>query len=36
MVKLEFTSEADLFFHYSVIESIESFENLKTKQELTL
>ncbi len=36
MVKLELTSEADLFFHYSKVETIESFDKLKQDQQLTL
>ncbi len=36
MVKIELTSEADLFFHYSKIETIESFQQLKQDQQLTL
>lgn len=36
LLKLELTSEQDLFFHYSKIETLESFEDLKLTQKLTL
>ena len=36
MLKLELTSEADLFFHYSTIETIDTFSALKENQQLTL
>ncbi len=36
LLKIELTSEQDLFFHYSKIETLESFEELKQFQKLTL
>ncbi len=36
MLKIEITSESDLFFHYSKIENLESFEDLKITQKLNL
>lgn len=35
-LKIEITSESDLFFHYSKIENLESFDDLKITQKLNL
>ena len=35
-LKIELTSESDLFFHYSKIETLDTFEELKLSQKLNL
>ncbi len=35
-LKIEITSESDLFFHYSKIENLDSFEEIKNIQKLNI
>jgi hypothetical protein len=35
-LRIEMTSESDLFFHYSKVENVESFEDIKQSQKLNV